>query len=292
MAVVGVAASLLSRSDALLVDGLYSGVNFLSAVVAARVGAAVTRPPDRHRPFGYEAEEPLYVTFRSLSLLGIIAFASLNAVVKIITYATGGSVPELVFSPIFLYVVLMVVLCMGLALWHHVNWRRSGRRSVILRTESRAAVIDGVISAGSGGALAGSTLLRGTSLAVLVPVSDAVVVLIMSLFIVREPFRMFLSALREVAGGAAEAEAVSAVRRITQEYSEQRPFRFLEAAVTRMGRNYLVVAYLTPEGAVDVSTLDGLRKELQRAYAHELGQVKTEIVVTESHPFGERHKTP
>lgn len=42
MAVAGVAASLVSRSDALLVDGLYSGVNFASAVVAAKVGAAVT----------------------------------------------------------------------------------------------------------------------------------------------------------------------------------------------------------------------------------------------------------
>lgn len=53
MAGAGVTAAYLSRSDALLVDGLYSGVNFLSAIVAAKVGAAVTRPPpdggDRHR---------------------------------------------------------------------------------------------------------------------------------------------------------------------------------------------------------------------------------------------------
>jgi len=55
MAVAGVVAASMSRSDALLVDGLYSGVNFFSAMVAARVGEAVTRPPDRSRPFGYEA---------------------------------------------------------------------------------------------------------------------------------------------------------------------------------------------------------------------------------------------
>jgi len=285
MGVVGVAASLLSRSDALLVDGLYSGVNFLSAVVAARVGAAVTRPPDRKRPFGYDAEEPLYVTFRSLCLLGILAFASLNAVVKIITYGTGGSVPELVFGPIFVYAVSMVVLCMGLALWHRANWRRSGRRSAILQTESRAAVVDGVISAGSGGALAAVTLLRGTSLDILVPVADAVVVLVMSLFIVREPLRMFRNSLREVAGGAAEARTVDAVRRITQEHLEVQPFTLLETAVTRMGRNYLVVAYVTPEEGVEASTLDSLRKELQRAFALELGHVKVEVVATESHPF-------
>jgi len=285
MAAAGVAASLLSRSDALLVDGLYSGVNFVSAIIAAKVGAAVTRPPDRNRPFGYDAEEPLYVTFRSLLLLGIIVFASLNAVDKIITYATGGSVPELVFGPILVYVVLMVVICAGLALWHHVNWQRSGRRSAILKTESRAAVVDGAISAGAGGALAAVTLLRGTALVVLGPIADAIVVLGLSLFIVREPIRMFRGALREVAGGAAEATAVGAVKRIARTHLDRRPFTLLEAAVTRMGRNYLVVVYLRPDGAVEASALDHLREELQMACAAELGLVKTEVVVTETHPF-------
>ena len=37
MAVAGVVASFLSNSDALLVDGLYSGVNFVSAIIAAGI---------------------------------------------------------------------------------------------------------------------------------------------------------------------------------------------------------------------------------------------------------------
>ncbi len=41
MAVAGVLAAFLSRSDALLVDGLYSGVNFVSAIVAAGISARV-----------------------------------------------------------------------------------------------------------------------------------------------------------------------------------------------------------------------------------------------------------
>jgi predicted Co/Zn/Cd cation transporter (cation efflux family) len=37
MAGAGVGAAYASHSDALLVDGLYSGVNFLSAIIAARI---------------------------------------------------------------------------------------------------------------------------------------------------------------------------------------------------------------------------------------------------------------
>jgi len=66
MAVAGVVASFLSHSDALLVDGLYSGVNFVSAILAAKITTVVARPADRRYPFGYDAHEALYVTFRSL----------------------------------------------------------------------------------------------------------------------------------------------------------------------------------------------------------------------------------
>ena len=41
MGVAGVVASFLSNSDALLVDGLYSGVNFVSAIIAAKIAAIV-----------------------------------------------------------------------------------------------------------------------------------------------------------------------------------------------------------------------------------------------------------
>ena len=168
MCVAGVVAALASRSDALLVDGLYSGVNFLAAIVAAFVGRSILRAPDRQRPFGYEADEAIYVTFRSLTLLGIITFAAINAVIKITTYATGGAIPDLIFGPIQVYMVAMVATCAFLAFWHYRSWAKTGRQSDILKTESRAAIIDGVISAGAGSALLAVTFLTGTALEILI----------------------------------------------------------------------------------------------------------------------------
>jgi len=285
MGIVGVAAALVSRSDALLVDGLYSALNFVSAIVAARIGAAVVRPPDRRRPFGYDAAEPLYVTFRSLVLMGIIVFAAVSAVDKIIIYASGGSVPELVFGPIVVYTVFMVALCGGLAYWHHFNWRRSGSQSAILETESRAALIDGAISAGTGGALAAVPLLRGTALEGLIPIADAVVVLVLELVLIRQPIAIFRAALREVAGGSAEAPAVEAVRQMTREHLDALPLELLEVAVTPMGRNYFAVAYLHPDGPVEASMIDALREKLERAWSARLGAVKAELIITAEHPF-------
>lgn len=285
MGVAGVVAAYLSHSDALLVDGLYSGVNFVSAIVAARISIAVVRPADRGYPFGYDAYEALYVTFRSLVLLGIMAFAVFGALGKIYTYATGGEVPELVFGPILVYAIVMVSICLALAAWHHHNWRRSGRQSEILKTESHAAVVDGVISAGAGGGLLAAGLLRGTALGFIVPVADSIVVLVMCAFIVRQPVTMFLGALREVAGAAADAETVDMVRRRLSETLQDRPYALLEVAVTKMGRAHFVVAYVKPDDPVDGEAADQLWAELNAALRETLGQAKTEIIVAASPPY-------
>lgn len=281
----GIVAAYASHSDALLVDGLYSGVNFSSAVIATRISCSVSRPADYAYPFGYDAYEALYVKYRSLVLLGILAFAAFGAVAKIVTYATGGEVPELVFGPIFIYVALMVAICFGLAAWYRVNWRRSGSKSELLITESRAAVIDGVISAAAGCGLLGSILLRETALDFLVPVSDSLIVLVLSGVIVWQPIGMFAASLREVAGGAADPQVVEQAKAITEEIMQDSSMEVLVVPVTKLGRSYFVVPYLKPKNPVTAQDVDAVRLRLAKAYESLLGQARTEIVITAKKPF-------
>jgi predicted Co/Zn/Cd cation transporter (cation efflux family) len=286
MAVAGVAASFLSHSDALLVDGLYSGVNFVSAILAARIAATVVQPADRRYPFGYDVYEPLYVTFRSLVLLGIMVFAAFGALGKILTYATGGAVPKLEFGPILVYSALMVAICLALAAWHRRNWLQAGKRSEILATESRAAVVDAAISGGVGGGFLAAMLLTGTSLEFLVPVSDSIIVLLLCAVIAKEPLQMFLRSLRQVAGSAAEPEVVQDVRTHLEEFLHERPFELLEVAVMRLGRTHFVVSYVKPEAAVDGVQADALWQELDTAIRDLVGPARTELIVAARPPYG------
>ncbi|MGI9430388.1 MAG: cation transporter, partial [Bythopirellula sp.] len=258
MAVAGVVASFLSNSDALLVDGLYSGVNFVSAIIAAKIATTVALPPDRRYPFGYDAHEALYVTFRSLVLLGIMAVAALGAVGKIVAYASGQEIPKLQFGPILVYSVIMVVICLALAAWHRFNWQRSGKRSEILTTESRAAVVDAVISGGVGGGFLTAMILEGMALEFIVPVSDSIIVLVMCVVIAGQPVTMFLRALRQVAGASAEPATVDKVRQCLHEILRDQPFEPLDVAVTKMGRSYFVVSYVKPDASVDGEAADEL----------------------------------
>ena len=291
MAVAGVVASFLSRSDALLVDGLYSGVNFVSAIIAVKITASVAQPPDRRYPFGYDAHEALYVTFRSLVLLGIMAFAVFGAVGKLAAYASGKEIPELQFGPILVYAAAMVAICLALAAWHRFNWRRSGKQSEILSTESRAAVVDAVISGGVGGGFLVSMLLEGTALEFIVPVSDSIIVLVMCVVIAGQPVTMFLGALRQVAGASAEPATVGKFRERLQEILRDQPFELLDVAVTKMGRSYFVVSYVKPDTVIDGEAADNLWQQLNIGIQELLGQAKTELIIAAQPPYGVQTKS-
>ncbi len=282
MGVAGITAATASRSDALLVDGLYSAVNFGAAVVAILIGRSIARAPDRSRPFGYDADEAIYVVFRSLTLFGILAFAAMSAVEKIVTYARGGTVPELVFGPIVIYMIAMVLICGFLTFWHRYNWKKAGKQSDILITESRAALVDGVISAGAGGALISVPLLSGTEFAGLIPIADAIVVLIMTTVIIYQPVSTFLAGLSEIAGHSMSAPLYKSAYAIVKTLADEHKLKLIDIAATKLGRGHMIVAYVDPGRQVTSEDIDAVNKELKSRAVEAFTNVRTEIVITKT----------
>jgi len=142
MGAAGALAAWLSNSQALMLDGLFSLIGFTSAVLGSRVASWSTRLADRRRPLGYAADGSIFLTFRSLSLLGLVACALLIGILNIFNYATGGAVPTLRYGPIIVYFMVICATCVGLALVLRAAWLNTGKRSDILHLEMRAALFD------------------------------------------------------------------------------------------------------------------------------------------------------
>jgi predicted Co/Zn/Cd cation transporter (cation efflux family) len=143
MAAMGISVYALSGSEALLLDGLYSGVMAASSFIAARIGANVVRPPDRAYPYGYDGQEALDVLFRSLVLIGILSVAMVTADTTVVNHLAGQMTAAVQLRPVAGYAGLMVVLCLALAWRHEHDWECSGRCSELLRTEAHATGTSG-----------------------------------------------------------------------------------------------------------------------------------------------------
>ncbi len=285
MGAAGITVARLANSDALLVDGLYSGVNFFSALIAMRVAASIKKPADKRMPFGYDANEALYILFRSLVLLGICAFAGITSLNKIATYVSGGEIPSLKLGPIVIYLLFIVVASFGLAAWNHLHLKLTGYRSEILKTERMASIVDGAISLGAGGALLGVTFLEGTPLEGIIPVSDAIVVLILVVAMVGQPYGLFRRAFKDIAGEALDEETTAKVQQRIEKAINHSPCEFLAVAVTKLGRNHFVIVYIRPEGTVIADDLDTFRVEIHDSYRDLFPRVKTEVIYTAIKPF-------
>ena len=285
MAVMGISVYALSGSEALLLDGLYSGVMAASSWIAARIGANVVRPPDRAYPYGYDGQEALYVLFRSLVLIGILSVALITAGTTIVNHLAGQAVEAVQLRPVAAYAGLMVVLCLALAWRHEVDWQRSGRCSELLRTEARAARIDGLISGVAGAALLGAPLLESTPLRALVPVADSVLVLALALVVLPEPLQQFWRALRQTAGAACDPALIARTRAAVQELLSGMSTWLLDLTVMKVGRTTFVVAYLNPAMPVDGPWLDRLRERIDARCGELLGPVRTEVILTGQAPF-------
>ena len=286
MAVAGVCVHLISGSYALLLDGLYSAVMVGSGLVAARISRNVVRPPDRAYPYGYDGQEALYVLFRSLLLMGVLSFAAISALSTIIDYAYGELISSVRLGPVAWYSIAMVATCWGLAWRHHHDWCRTGRHSQILLTEARAARLDGLISGMTGLALLGAPLLNGTVLSALIPVTDSLLVLVVSLLVLREPLQGFLTALGQAAGASAETDLIRSTRLALEDLLAGLSCWLLDLTVYQVGRTAFVVVYLNPNQPMDGGAIDLIRDRIQERCQSLLAcPVRTEVILTATPPF-------
>ena len=286
MAVAGVGVHLVSGSYALLLDGLYSAVMVGSGLVAARISRNVVRPPDRAYPYGYDGQEALYVLFRSLLMMGVLSFAAISALSTVIDYAYGVAVSSVRLGPVAWYSIAMVASCWGLAWRHHHDWCRTGRHSQILLTEAKAARLDGLISGLTGLALLAAPLLQGTMLSGLIPVTDSLLVLVVSLLVVREPLQGFMTALGQAAGASAESDLIRSTRLALEDLLAGLSCWLLDLTVYQVGRTAFVVVYLNPSQPMDGGAIDLIRDRIQERCQSLLAcPVRTEVILTATPPF-------
>ena len=287
MAVAGIAVHVISGSYALLLDGLYSAVMVGSGLVAARISRNVVRPPDRAYPYGYDGQEALYVLFRSLLLIGVLSFAAVSAFSTVIEYSFGQPVTTVRLGPVAWYSIAMVASCWGLAWRHHRDWQRTGCQSQILLTEAKAARLDGLISGLTGLALLGAPLLTGTMLSNLIPITDSLLVLVVSLVVLREPLQGFVTALCQAAGASAETELIRSTRLALEDLLAGLSCWLLDLTVYQVGRTAFVVVYLNPSQPMDGGAIDLIRDRIQERCQDLLAQpVRTEVILTATPPFG------
>ncbi len=262
MGAAGVLAAVLSNSTAILMDGMFSLIAFSSALIGRKISRNVDAAPDRFRPLGYAAEEAVYVTFRSLSLIGLILFACGSAVMNIFNYLSGEAIAELQYEPMLIYFLVISLTCFGLWGIHRHTWRKTGKRSEILRLESKAAAIDGLLTVATAVGLGVIYWFGDGVLAPIAPIGDSIVVFLLCLAAVGQVSRDLRGGLGELLGVTARPEIVAKARRALRKTMAAAPGVVTDMSVVKLGRTYTVSVYYNPGCAITPAEVDRLNLAL------------------------------
>jgi cation diffusion facilitator family transporter len=279
---VGVMVAIVSHSQAIMLDGVFNLIYFVTGLFTLKVARLVIRGDDERFPVGYGFFEPLINGIKGLMVLGISVMALIGAIEALLG---GGRAISLGYATA--YGFFAAVSCWSLALLTHRTANKTG--SPLLRADAENWLVNGAISSAVLLAFLGVYLIQNTSYAYLTPYIDPLLVLTVVLISISVPIRMAWKALMELLNRAPSPELVKSVEEVVAKSLGDLPVveafvRVLQPGRTRMVSVHVVVPKEHPISSV--GELDEIRTRTLKALQklHDLTFV--DVLFTEDRRWG------
>lgn len=255
--------ALVAKSQAILLDGLYTFVTLVMALVSLRVVDLVNMPETRTRPFGYMALEPFLNLIKSLVMLVLL---TLFLITNIQELCTGGRRIAVDMTTLYMFICLVIYAVIILLL------KKCERRvqSSILDLEIRNWKIDAMQTAGIAGSLVIAMILLKRGHTTILPYIDPLIVIALVLVSLPVPVKVLANEFKRLV-------LISPENRLEREVKQQladiaREFSIVDIQVwgLKSGRTHYLFLYCDLEN--DQTTLDTLDR-IRRAMFKQLALV-------------------
>lgn len=261
MAVLGFTFAVLTKSDAIFMDGAFSLVNLVVGYFTLQVTRLVQRPEDEDFQFGYAHFEPMLNVFKGLMTLVICVVACLAAFNSI---SQGGR--ELTPGLPIVYAIVAAIGCFGLALL--IRHRAKQLHSEILGVEWKAWMIDGAVSGVVALAFVGMDLLKQSPWAEYSNYVDPGLMIALTILLLPIPLKIARDNLLELLWIAPERSIQLEIRKALEQWTLNNDPIDHSLHMVKIGRAlYVEVRLLLPDNLAEtpLRQLDVLRSELDEA---------------------------
>jgi cation diffusion facilitator family transporter len=261
LSILGIAFALQSGSEAILLDGIFSGLGFVMALVTLKVSRLVRRPDDEVFQFGYAHLAPLINVIKSLMMSLLCAFAGISALV---TLVDGGQ--PLAVGSALLYAVLATLI--GIGLFLYLGKAASHSASPLVALDAKAARMDMFLSAIVLVSFVLGWLALRTELSPWVVYLDPGLVLLLCLLVLPVPLKILWQNGREALLLAPDAELQQSVRSVIREALKDFPVEGHRIRMLKLGNVLAVTLHLQPSPSLRINgvrDLDRVRFAIEEA---------------------------
>lgn len=267
MALLGLTFSIFANSDAILIDGLYTTVNVMVTLIALRIVGRLASRGDKESPFGYAIYEPLINLMRGL-LIGTVVIMAIFSALDILW--EGGRDIEADWA------IVYSVLAAGGCFLGSFYLRRTGTRihSLILLTDARQWLTDGLLSAVLGVSFVVALVLEANALEQVANYVDPVMTLFLALLLIATPISIIRENWYQILGRSVSNEVYAATRQLFDAALDSITYEASELKMTQTGRLFYIRAFvvMAPATPATPEMLDNVRQafyeRLAEKYAH------------------------
>ena len=273
LAVWGIVMASVSGSSVILLDGMFNLISGIMSFLSIEITRLISGKATREYPLGYFAFESLIVLAKGASILVLLLMALYSNIGVLLS---GGREP--VLGLLTIYVALAVLGCVVLFLICRKGFKQTG--SEILQAETRAWLVNAVISGAIGVAFGITMLLKSTPLGWIDRYIDQILVIILSLVFIKDPLVLIKSGVKELLLAAPQEQYVKPFEEKLLPLKEQLSARALAVEIIKTGRRFwLTVRFDPKDDEIRVNDFMQVKAKLSQIAREVYENTDTEVIL-------------
>ena len=262
--IVEIVIAVITGSQAVLLDGVYDGIEFLMLLPSVFIIPLLYQPTNEKYPYGHMQLETVFLVIKGLTMSAVTVGLISNSINILIH---GGR--QIDFGFVAWFELFACVL--GLAVT--ILLKRKNRRihSPLVEAEMQGWKIDSVISLGMTAAFFLPVLVPVGFIKTMAPYLDSILTIVLSMIMLPVPVKTVITGIRDLLLISPEEETIAEIKRITEPIILKSNCSDHYYEIVRTGRKLWISAYIT------------LNKD--ELSVHKFKKLQTECIVALSEEF-------
>lgn len=236
--IVELVVAIISSSQAVLLDAVYDGVEFVMLLPSVFLIPLLYKPSNEKYPFGFMQVETLFIILKGITMTAVTIGLIANSI-NILLH--GGRI--IAFDTIAWFELFACVL--GVIVAAYLKQKNKNLNSPLITTEMQGWIIDSVISLGMAAAFLLPIIVPWDWFQRLVPYLDSLFTIILSMIMLPTPVKTVITELRDLLLICPEEETVQEIKDLVEPELKECPYSEISYEIVRTGRKLWISAYIT-----------------------------------------------
>lgn len=227
--IVELVVAIISSSQAVLLDAVYDGVEFVMLLPSVFLIPLLYKPSNEKYPFGFMQVETLFIILKGITMTAVTIGLIANNI-NILLH--GGRI--IAFDTIAWFELFACVL--GVIVAAYLKRKNKNLNSPLITTEMQGWIIDSVISLGMAAAFLLPIIVPWDWFQRLVPYLDSLFTIILSMIMLPTPVKTVITGLRDLLLICPEEETVQEIKDLVEPELKECPYSEISYEIVRTGR--------------------------------------------------------